>query len=107
VNLIDEYLFFTLEFKEGADKSAVHFDGDINGTIKSSWGRQFPTVTLQSRGNNLTIYEFGISSIPYNAENVNFQYSIKIQKRYKINVLKHVKNAKAVDLQIVLNVRKI
>ncbi len=70
-NLTDDYLFFTLVYKEGGDNVRLHKIEGMEGGISATWGGVFPSVTVQARGSNLTIYEFGAQRIPYSVEMVS------------------------------------
>ena len=71
VNFTDDYLFLTLNLEENGGNSPSLNISSNDGYIVASKLGTFPTVALQSRGSNLTIYEFGAKSTPYSPDLVS------------------------------------
>ncbi len=70
VNFVDDYLFLTLAIREKSENVQGLQIAVKDGYIVASKAGSFPTVAVQSRNSNLTIYEFGARTIPYTVEAV-------------------------------------
>ena len=88
--MVDEYLFITLIIGEIEDSSKKMMITANESEIIVTKPGAFPSIMLQSRGNNLIIHEFGARSTRYTLEAVNIVYN---QRRFKLVAIKDAQDA--------------